>query len=75
MIGETTVTLIDGRQVSSNSEEWRAECEARAVCRLRTRLNRHDYMERVKEKRGEESAEALRQLVLRVWNAQFQRQW
>lgn len=28
---EQLVTLIDGRQVDSSSEEWRHECEARAI--------------------------------------------
>lgn len=28
---EHLVTLIDGRQVSNYSEEWRHECEARAI--------------------------------------------
>lgn len=74
MMEGTTVTLIDGREVSSNSEDWRAECEARAVCQLRTKLNRHDYMARVKDRRGEASAEALRVLVLQVWNAEFRPQ-
>lgn len=82
-----TVTLIDGRKVSSDSEEWRAECEARAVCRMpgyyhedretrrRTWIKakgaRNQYLMRVQDKRGKEAADQLRELVLHVWNAEF----
>jgi len=81
------VTLIDGREVSNHSEEWRAECEARAVCRMggqwredsesgkrffiRPRVVRKLYCEAVEKKRGKEAADALRDLVVKVWNAEF----
>jgi hypothetical protein len=66
-----TVTLIDGREVSTYSEEWRIECEARAVCKLRTRMHRHDYMERVRSRRGADAHKQLWDLVLQIWNAEF----
>ena len=81
------VTLIDGRQVPNGSEEWRHECEARAVCRMggywlvdrnsgrRTWIKatgvRRQYIERVREKRGGLAADALAEMVLQVWNAEF----
>ena len=34
--GERTVTLADGRQVSSWSEDWRHECEARFILAMPT---------------------------------------
>lgn len=37
------VTLLDGRQVASDSEEWRAECEAREVLRWPL-AKRRDYL-------------------------------
>lgn len=84
------VTLIDGREVSSDSEEWRHECEARAVCKMRGYIHtdkatgrrspvsaksvRHRYMIAVAEKRGQPAADALRDLVLRIWNDEFREQ-
>lgn len=53
------VTLIDGRQVANTSEEWRAECEARFVCKMRDRA-REQYLESVEAKRGQAAAKALR---------------
>lgn len=71
--GERPVTLIDGREVSNYSEEWRAECEARTVCRMPNRFRRHEYMNKVKERRGDAAYSALWDLVLRVWDAEFRR--
>lgn len=85
--GERTLTLIDGREVSNYSEEWRFECEARMICKLdgythtdprtgrRSPISaksvRNIYMQKVKEKRGEEYERRLRDLVFRIWNAEF----
>lgn len=81
------MTLIDGRQVSNYSEEWRAECEARTVCRMpgywhidrethrrtwiKEKAARIQYLLRVEQKRGKPASDALRALVLQVWNAEF----
>ena len=65
--GERLVELHDGRQVSNYSEEWRAECEARAVLRLPTKLRRQGYIIRVREKRGDEAANALERHVMKLW--------
>ncbi|WP_036041574.1 DUF7696 family protein [Bradyrhizobium yuanmingense] len=82
-----TVTLIDGRQVANDSEEWRAECEARAVCKMggyyfvdpkterRTWISansvRQQYVMRVADKRGQQPADELKAAVLRIWDAEF----
>ena len=60
-------TLIDGREVESDSEAWRAECEARYVCRMDSQLARFEYIEGLKKKRGEEAAHALEELARAVW--------
>jgi hypothetical protein len=64
------VTLIDGTVVPSDSEAWRAECEARGVLRLPTKMRRLAYVRGVEEKRGFESAQKLRRDVIRVWEHQ-----
>jgi hypothetical protein len=47
-----TVTLHDGRQVDSSSEEWRHECEARAILSWPIG-QRRDYLEGVLNSKGE----------------------
>lgn len=39
-----TVTLVDGRQVSSWSEDWRHECEARTVLAMKPLAARRAYL-------------------------------
>lgn len=79
------VKLIDGREVDSASECWRAECEAHAVLQMRTKADRNAYIygwvehgERgkppVKHKgvagqRGKEAADALKAKVLQLWES------
>ena len=67
---ERMVELHDGRQVSNDSEEWRAECEARAVVRMSTKMERRAYIWRVREKRGDAAANALERLVRELWEAE-----
>jgi hypothetical protein len=67
-----TVILIDGREVSTDSEEWREEClqRHRHVCtlmRLPTRQERADYLEAVRQAEGEEAARRLRAKFLAQW--------
>lgn len=54
------VTLYDGRQVDSSSEEWRAECEARAVLAMELH-KRADFLKSVEGKRGPDATKALRE--------------
>ena len=62
-----TVTLIDGRQVDSYSEDWRAECEARHVLSIPTIQARRDYLSGCAKKRGEKAGKELADLVRKVW--------
>lgn len=66
---ERPVTLHDGRTVGSWSEDWRAECEARSVLRLPDKMARNAYLLRVRQRRGEEAANALEELCRRIWRA------
>jgi len=50
------------------SEAWRAECEARYVCKLKTKAERLEYLKGVEQKRGIEGADKLREDVRRLWN-------
>lgn len=61
-------TLIDGREVPSNSEEWRAECEARYVGAMHG-PNILAYVGVVADRRGQAAADALytRALDVRAW--------
>jgi hypothetical protein len=64
----TPVTLHDGRVVDSYSEEWRLECEARAVIKMETLARRRDYLEHVDRKRGAEAGAQLRAIIRALWN-------
>lgn len=72
------VKLIDGREVDSASEEWRHECEARAVLAIPTKRQRQEYLwgkldqwgkERggVKGQRGETEVKRLEETILKIW--------
>lgn len=54
-----TVQLADGTTVSSHSEAWRAECEARHVMNLGRR--RQEYLQGIAAKRGQDAAQQLLQ--------------
>ncbi|MFM2056069.1 MAG: hypothetical protein RLY71_454 [Pseudomonadota bacterium] len=58
-----TVTLIDGTEVSDDSNAWRLECEARRVARLSTTAQRHEYIDVVSHIRGAAVAAELRDLA------------
>lgn len=61
------VTLIDGRQVESDSEDWRHECEARYVAAMPMRQQRLDYVAAIERRRGAAEAERLRMTVRMIW--------
>ena len=63
------MTTHDGREVPSDSEEWRAECEARFMLKMRTKQHRHSYLEAVEKRRGADSRRALERLVMLVWES------
>lgn len=56
------VTLVDGRQVPSTSEEWRAECEARTILGT-PHEKRHEQLQAIGAKRGVEALERLNTMV------------
>lgn len=61
------VTLLDGRVVDSYSEEWRIECEARAVTKMQSLDKRRSYLEHVEARRGKDAAEELKRLIRLMW--------
>lgn len=63
------VTLHDGRQVRTDSYEWRHECEARAIAQLPSRAARSDWLAKIETKRGQEAAERLRRTLTSMWAA------
>ena len=64
-IATALVTLRNGRVVSSSSEAWRLECEARTVLKRR---DRKEYLEKVRQKRGVDAAVELRNEMLAIKN-------
>ena len=65
----STVTLLDGRQVDSASEDWRHECEARAIAARPTLAERRMYLDEVERRRGAAAADRLRETMKQLWEA------
>ncbi len=63
------VRLLDGREVSSSSEHWRHECEARAIAALPTLNERRAWLEAVEKRRGKDAADRLRVTMKALWDA------
>ncbi len=74
------VTLHDGRQVLSDSEDYRHECEARAIIAmpgqaarrefLRGKLDEHGNLRGgVLQKRGEAATQRLEHTIKQIWYA------
>lgn len=73
------VTLTDGRQVPSDSEEWRHECEARAIINMPSLAQRRQYLYGrrdittgkmeggLRQKRGDEAVKRLEQTIKAIW--------
>lgn len=72
------VTLYDGRQVPDDSEEWRHECEARAVIAMPTLAQRRAYLRGtmseagfvtggVLQRRGQAAVERLERTIKQIW--------
>lgn len=66
------VTLLDGREVPADSEEWRHECEARAISDLRTLDERRAWLEALERRRGKPAADRLRATMKALWEARKQ---
>lgn len=68
--GARLVKTEDGRILGNYSKEWALHCEARWVFKKKkTKNTRRQYLEQVREKRGEKGYEALYQEMTRVWTA------
>lgn len=61
------VTLPDGRQVDSSSEEWRHTCEAVAITKLPSTGMRRAWLEDLERRRGKEAADRLRDTIKALW--------
>lgn len=68
------VTLHDGRQVPNNSEDWRHECEARAILRLPTLGQRRAWLESLLRHRGAAGVDRLRHTMGAIWDAERARE-
>lgn len=65
----TTVTLHDGREVLSNSQDWLLECEAKYVLKQPTIEARRTLLAAIEKRRGKEAREELEQRALAIWRA------
>lgn len=80
------VRLNCGRQVRSDSEEWRAECEARFLLNIQAgpardgagrefrasaKRRRLDYLAGVERKRGIDSRRALESHAMALWSSGY----
>lgn len=63
------VTLVDGRKVSSYSEEWRLECEARSILSMSPLHRRQWHLQDIEKRRGNAAAYQLRDKMLEIWEA------
>lgn len=61
------VTLADGRQVPSDSPEWKDECEARYILNMPTKDARLALLDQIEKRRGADAANDLRRRVLLLW--------
>lgn len=77
----STVTLHDGRQVLSDSEEWRHECEALAIIAMPTVGMRRAFLRGaldetgahrngILQRRGEASVKRLEVTIKQIWYKQ-----
>jgi hypothetical protein len=77
------VTLMDGSKVDHCSEEWRHECEARAILNMPTKGRRQDYLYGsldhrgnsrggVLQIRGEAAVRRLEETILALWELRKQ---
>lgn len=61
------VTLADGRQVPSDSQEWREECEARHILNMPTKAARIAMLDGIEKKRGPDARRELEVRILTLW--------
>jgi hypothetical protein len=63
----TRVKTPMGNEVDSDSEEYRAWCEARYVMRMKRRIDRQKYLSNIRYARGDTAADQLAEKVLAIW--------
>lgn len=68
MDNKPTVQLIDGRAVSSWSDEWRVECMARAIARKPHLELRRAAMANWQKKMPAEEFSKFKRLVAEIYN-------
>lgn len=62
------VTLADGREVPSDSQEWLQECEARHILNMGTREARIAMLDKIEKRRGPEARKDLEVRIMTLWN-------
>ena len=65
----STVTLADGRQVASDSPEWRHECEARTILDMPNKQVRLELLDKIEKRRGANARRELEQSIMALWHA------
>lgn len=69
-LGARLIALPDGRVVGSYSEDFRQYNEASWVLRKkRSKRTRIEYLDAVEAKRGKKARDALREEMMRIWEA------
>lgn len=63
------VTLADGRQVASDSPEWRHECEARTILDMPNKQVRLELLDKIEKRRGADARRELEQIIMALWHA------
>ena len=61
------VKLADGREVPSDSPEWRGECEARHILNLPTKSARIELLDQIEKRRGPDARRELEVRILTLW--------
>lgn len=61
-------TLLDGREVPTDSEEWRHECEARSIAALPKLSYRRAWLAGIEASRGKADAIRLRETIRALWS-------
>jgi len=59
--------LHDGTEVSSSSEAWRHECEARWILALPSLDERRAWLASLEKRRGKAHVEQLKQTMRQLW--------
>ena len=63
----TLVKLSDGREVLSDSEDYRAETEALYILELPTKEIRLNFLEAIEKRRGTAARNELEARILKLW--------